>query len=92
MHEGNFHVEISPGIPQGKEWKYPHRKFPFISPEFPQGNHEEISAVMTPWNSPHKSVWKSGGHGWLARLVADTLAGVRSLKCNEVTSAQNPEQ
>ena len=32
--------------------KYPHTKFPFISPEFPQGNHEEISAGMMPWNSP----------------------------------------
>ena len=33
-------------------WKYPRRKFPFISPEFPQGNYEEISPGMIPWNSP----------------------------------------
>ena len=42
--------------PQGFHWerrrKYPHRKFPFISPEFPHGNHEELSAGMIPWNSP----------------------------------------
>ena len=40
------------GFHRERRRKYPHRKFPFISPEFPQGNHEEISAGMIPWNSP----------------------------------------
>ena len=35
-----------------KRGKYPHRKLSFISPEFPQGNYEEISTGMIPWNSP----------------------------------------
>ena len=35
-----------------KRGKYPHRKFSFISPEFPQGSYEEISTGMNPWNYP----------------------------------------
>ena len=42
--------------PQGfykeRRWKYPHRKFSFVSPEFPQGNYVEISAGMVPLKSP----------------------------------------
>ena len=42
--------------PQGfykeRRWKYSHEKFSFISPKFPSGNYEEISAGMILWNSP----------------------------------------
>ena len=42
--------------PQGffreRRWKYLHRQFSFISPEFPQGNYEEISTRIIPQNSP----------------------------------------
>ena len=40
------------GFHRERRREYPHKKFSFISPEFPQGNHEEISAGMIPWNSP----------------------------------------
>ena len=43
-HPQGFHRE--------RRRKYPHRKFPFISPELPLGNHEEISTGMFPWNYP----------------------------------------
>ena len=33
------------------------------SPSFPQGNYED-----NPLEFPHKSAWKSGGGGWLARM------------------------
>ena len=39
-------------FPRERKRKYLHRKFPFISPEFPQINYEEISAGMIPRNSP----------------------------------------
>ena len=42
-------------IPRNKTWKG-NEKFPYISPEFPQGNYQEISAGMIPWNSPLISV------------------------------------
>ena len=45
-------------------------KFPFISPEFPQGNYEEISAGMILWNSPiypRGNLGHVDGCGWLAR-------------------------
>ena len=42
-----------------KRGEYPHRKFSFISPEFPQGNYEKISTGMISWNSPiiHVEIW-----------------------------------
>ena len=40
------------GFHKKRRQKYPHRKLPFISPKFPQGYYEEISAEMIPWNSP----------------------------------------
>ena len=40
------------GFHRERRLKYPHRKFSFMSPEFPQGNYVEISAGMLPWNSP----------------------------------------
>ena len=56
IFEGNTREISTWKYPQGfhreRRRKYPHRKFPFISPEFPQGNYEEISAGMIPWNSP----------------------------------------
>ena len=33
-HRGDFHVEISPGIPQGKEAIYPHKNSPSFPPNF----------------------------------------------------------
>ena len=45
-------MELSAAILLGKEGKYPHRKFSFISVEFLQGNYEEISTGMIPLNSP----------------------------------------
>ena len=42
--------------PQGfykeRSWKYPQRKFSFISQEFLEGNYEEISTGMIPWYLP----------------------------------------
>ena len=40
------------GFPRERRRKYPHKKFPFISPEFLRGNYEDISTGMIPWNSP----------------------------------------
>ena len=59
------------GFHRERKRKYPHRKFPFISPEFPQENYEEISTGMIP-EFPQKSAYKSGGRGWLARWVYNT--------------------
>ena len=64
---GKFHRE--------RRRKYPRRKFPFI----PQGNQEEISAGMIPWNSPINPRVKSGGRGWLARWDFGVLLGLNSL-------------
>ena len=54
--EGNMREIPTWKYPQGfhreKRRKYPHRTFPFISLKFPQGNYEEISTGMIPWNSP----------------------------------------
>ena len=60
--QGKFPCGNIPRDSTGKIGKYPHRKFRFISPEFPQGNYEEISAGMIPWNSAINP-WKSGGRG-----------------------------
>ena len=42
--------------PQGfykeRRWKYPQRKFSFISHEFLEGNYEEISTGIIPWYLP----------------------------------------
>ena len=56
IFDGNTR-EISMGkYPQGfhreRRWKYPYITSPFIFPKFPQGNYEEISTEMIPWNSP----------------------------------------
>ena len=55
--------------PQGfykeRMWKYPHRTFSFISPEFPQGNYEEIPTGWSP-GSPQKFCMEIWGT-WMAR-------------------------
>ena len=48
------------GFHRERRREYPHRQFPFISPSFPQGNHEAISAGMIPWNSPINPCWNLG--------------------------------
>ena len=40
------------GFHRERRRKYPHRKLPFLSPSFPQGNYGEISSGIIPWNSP----------------------------------------
>ena len=40
-----------------RRWKYPQRKFSFISPEFPQFDKGDLLKF------PNKSAWKSGGRG-----------------------------
>ena len=56
-----------------KRGKYPHRKFSFISPEFPQGNYEEISTEIIPWNC-HINPCGNRGGGWLARWVLHKMS------------------
>ena len=69
--EGNMRETSMRKYPGGfyreRRWKYPHRKFSFISPEFPLGNYEELSTGMIPWNSPINPRGNFGGCGWLAR-------------------------
>ena len=67
------------GFHRERRRKYPPRKFSFIFPSFPQGNHEEFSAGMIPWNSPINPRVKSGGRGWLARWDFGVLLGLNSL-------------
>ena len=61
--EGNIREISMWKYPQGfyreRRWKYPHKKFSFISPEFPQG----IFNRDDPLEFPNKSAWKSGGRG-----------------------------
>ena len=48
----NCILKYPQGFYRERSRKYPHRKFSFISPEFPQGNNEEICTGMIPWKSP----------------------------------------
>ena len=54
-----------------KKGKYLHRNFSLISPEFLQGNYEEITTGMIPWNLPVILCGNLGDVecGWLARCV-----------------------
>ena len=51
------------GFHRERRRKYPHRKFPFIPPGKSRGNF----CRDDPLEFPHKSGWKPGGRGWLAR-------------------------
>ena len=55
------------GFHRERRRKYPLRKFPFISPEFPRGNYEEISTGIIPLNYPINP------HGYRGRWMAHTL-------------------
>ena len=70
IFEGSTREISTRKYPQGfhreRRRKYPPRKFPFISTEFPQGNDEEISAGMIPWNSPINPRGNLGDVMWMA--------------------------
>ena len=63
--------------------KYPHRKFPLISPEFPEGNYEEIPAGMIPRNSP---LHLRGNLGDVDGSPTGTLLSAYSVECRTVYS------
>ena len=69
-YEGNFRMEISSVILWRKEGEISTWNFSFISLEFPQGNYEEISTGMIPWNS---SMNPYGNLGDVDRLPAGSL-------------------
>ena len=60
-HERNFHVEISPGIPQGNEAEISTDKVPLHFPWISAGELWGNFRRDNPLEFPHKSAWKSGG-------------------------------
>ena len=70
-------------IPRDSTGKYPHRKFPFISHEFPEGNYEEFSAGMIPRKSPLNP---GGNLGDVDGSPAGTLLSTNSVECRTVYS------
>ena len=70
-------------IPRDSTGKYPHRKFPFIPHEFPEGNYEEFSAGMIPRKSPLNP---DGNLGDVDGSPAGTLLSTNSVECRTVYS------
>ena len=82
-HKRNFHAEISPGIPQEKgAVMSTYKKFPFISPEFPQGNH---ALHFTGSNS-----WHTYAYSFFTTNL--TYKGVLPINCMQASLKWNASQ